>query len=361
VTVVGVGRDDRRGRQASASGSPHDRPAGTARPLPGLTPGSRTTVHALGVGPQGRPAATSGPYRVGMTTLTFAEPAPAGISTGQTRSGQPVRLLPTVIRYPEVASPATESRPRAARAAAVGAFPLIVFSQGYDVPAEAYSALLKAWTMAGYVVADPTYPLTDPSTPGGVDEADIVNHPADLRFVISALIAAARDPRSPLHDLLDARRVAIIGHSDGGDVSLAVAANSCCRDAEVKAATILSGAELSAFGGSYYGLGSVPLLVVQGSADTVNIPGCSAQLYDHAPAPKYYLDVPGAGHQPPYLDPGQTRSDVANAVIAFLNEYLKREPSRLQALSRTGRLPGGETITSASTLLDTSTDCPGAP
>ena len=35
--------------------------------------------------------------------------------------------------------------------------------------------------------------------------------------------------------------------------------------------------------------------------------------------------------------------------------------ARLQALSRTGRLPGGETITSASTLLDTSTDCPGAP
>jgi len=47
---------------------------------------------------------------------------------------------------------------------------------------------------------------------------------------------------------------------------------------------------LSAFGAAYYASGSVPLLVVQGSADTVNSL-LQRQLYDEAPAPKYYLDI----------------------------------------------------------------------
>jgi predicted dienelactone hydrolase len=363
LAVLGVTDNGGRGRHAPVSGksSPHDRSAATAkRPGPGATPGRRNQAPAAVATRRSRSAASAGTYRVGMTTLTVVEPAPARVTTGRTGGGQPVRLLPTVIRYPEPATPATRSGPRAV-GTAPGPFPLVVFSQGYDIAAEAYSALLRAWARAGYIVADPTYPLTDPSASASVDEADIVNHPADLRFVISSLIAAGRDPRSPLHGLVDPGQVAIIGHSDGGDVSLAVAANSCCRDAEVKAAVILSGAELSAFGGSYYGSGSVPLLVVQGSADTVNIPGCSAQLYDQAPAPKYYLDLPGAEHQPPYLDAGQTRIDVADAVIDFLNAYLKQRRSRLLALSRRSRLPGGETIASLPVLPDASTYCPGAP
>jgi predicted dienelactone hydrolase len=211
------------------------------------------------------------------------------------------------------------------------------------------------------VVADPTYPLTDPSAPGGVNETDILNHPADLRFVISSLLAAARNPHSPLYGVLDPHGVGIIGHSDGGDVSLAVAANSCCHDPRVKAAVILSGAELSAFGGRYYASGSIPLLVVQGAGDTVNVPGCSAQLYDEAPAPKYYLDIPGAQHEPPYLDPTPARTGVARAVISFLDAYLKNRPARLTSLVRVGRMPAGETITSTRVLAGAGTYCPGAP
>jgi predicted dienelactone hydrolase len=362
LAILGVTGNDDHGPPAPVPGqaSRHDRSAATAKgPHPGAVP-ARQSPSRVPVGARrGRSSASVGTYRVGMTRLTFAEPAPAAIATGQSRTGQPVRLLPTVIRYPEAAGTPTDSASSAAGATA-GRFPLVIFSQGYDISAEAYAALLKAWAEAGYVVADPTYPLTDPSTPGGVDEADITNHPADLRFVISSVIAAGRDSRSPLHDLVDPRQVAIIGHSDGGDVSLAVAADSCCKDAAVKAAVILSGAELSAFGGSYYTPGSVPLLVVQGSADTVNIPGCSAQLYDQAPAPKYYLDIPGAEHQPPYLDPGVTRTDVARAVTAFLDAYLRHRPARLQAISRAGRLPGGETITSLPVLPNAGAYCPGA-
>ncbi len=288
---------------------------------------------------------------VARFTLTLSEPSKASIATGRSASGQPVRVLPTVVRYPIAGTGAGGAH-----------FPLVVFSQGFDEPGEVYSGLLNAWARAGYVVATPIYPLTDPSSPAGVSESDIVNHPADLRFVISSLRAAAAERHSPLHSVLDPRVVAVAGHSDGGDVSLAVAANSCCRVTAVKAAMILSGAELAAFGGTYYTHdGSVvPLLVTQGSGDIINVPRCSTELYDQAPPPKYYLDITGAQHLPPYTDPGPTRRGIELVTIAFLNAFLKHRPAAL-ARARS-QLPRGETLTSEATAPGPPGEgCPGAP
>ena len=282
--------------------------------------------------------------------MTLSEPSQSSIATGQSALGQPVRDLPTVVRYPIV-------RPRTARSR----FPLVVFSQGFDEPAQAYSGLLNSWAGAGYVVAAPTYPLTDPSAPGGVNESDIVNHPADLRFVISALRATSRNPESPLRSVLNPSEVAIAGQSDGGDVSLAVAVNTCCRDTAVKAAMILSGAELRAFGGTYFpSHTTIPLLVTQGSADAINIPGCSTQVYDQAPPPKYYLDIIGAPHLPPYIDPGPMRRGIELVTIAFLDDFLKHRPGPLAHAP--SRLPRNETLTSAGAAPGANGQgCPGAP
>ncbi len=331
-------------------------PTSSPSTSPTTTAPTTTATHSTSGSP-----ATGAPYRVGITSMTLTEPAAAAIATGHSASGAPIRTLPTIVRYPARGNPDSGTHPGAIPAARGRPFGLIVFSQGYDVSAESYAWLLTAWARAGYVVADPTYPLTDPATPGGVNEEDIVNHPGDLRFAISALVAAAQDPQSMLHGLIDASRVGIVGHSDGGDVSFAVAANSCCQDAHVKAAVILSGAELAAFGGSYDHTGHVPLLVVQGSADTINIPGCSAQIYTEAGQPKYYLNIAGAEHQPPYLNPGPQRGGVARAVTAFFDAYLARRPAALHALVRHGTVAPTETITSGDLPPGTSTACPGAP
>ena len=330
--------------RAASRASRADRQPGSA-----AAPVSRT--------PQPVPAHT-GPYAVGLRYLRILEPASSGIANATTLSGQPARLLSTTIRYPAVGGSLTSEQPGARAAVAAGPFPLIVFSQGYDTPVAAYAGLLDAWTRAGYVVAAPTYPDTDPTAPGGVDESDIVNHPRDLRFVISALMSQARRPGDPLAHLVNGQQIAVAGQSDGGDVSLAVAANGCCRDAAVKAAVILSGAELPSFGGNYYSSGSPPLLVVQGDSDTINLPGCSAALYDQAPVPKYYVDLLGAPHLPPYVDPGRVRNYVATTVIDFLDYYLKSHSAGLRTLRRTGGLPGVATLTSAPRLAGRSTYCP---
>ncbi len=285
-----------------------------------------------------------GPFPVAETTLTLTEPASASADPG---GGS--RSLPTVVRYP------------VGGARAAGPLPLVVFSQGFDVTPGAYAALLHAWASAGFVVAAPTYPDTDPDSVGGPDESDIVNHPGDLRFVIGALLGGATDRSSPLHGLVDPHEVAVVGQSDGGDVSLAVAGNSCCRDPSVDAAVILSGAELSSFGGSYFSSSAVPLLVVQGSADTINVPACSAQIYDAAPAPKWYLDLVGAEHLPPYLDPGPVREGVARVVTAFLQATLQRRRSAFAQLVRSGNLGAGLRLSDGSQAPPAAGSCPGAP
>ncbi len=327
----------------TGTGSRHPPAAGT-----GTGPTSRShrslSTHTKTLAPT-RSRVLRGPFPVTRTTLGLLEPASASAAP---EDGS--RQLPTVVRFPDV--PASEH---------AGPFPVIVFSQGFAEPAGAYAGLLTAWAAAGFVVAAPTYPHTDPDAPGGPDERDIVNHPADLRYVIDALTRAATSRSSRLRGLIDPRELAVVGQSDGGDVSLAVADNSCCRDSAVRAAVILSGAELGSFGGRYFAPGAKPLLVVQGTADTINAPACSALIYDQARQPKYYLDLIGAQHLPPYLDPGPVRHDVAGVVTAFLAAFLERRRSGLRRLEVRSALSRGVRLSHGRNAPVPEGVCPGAP
>ncbi|HVA07074.1 MAG TPA: hypothetical protein VNG12_10075 [Acidimicrobiales bacterium] len=310
-----------------------------------LKPSDTSTSHATG-----SPEVTVvGTYRVGTTNLDITEAtSPAGGMS---------RVLPTVVWYPEHQA-GNWSAPDLAHAP----YPLLVFSQGYDLSVSAYAGLLEDWASAGFVVAAPTYPDTDPSDPAALDENDIVNHPADLRFVITTLLGDARAPGSVLSGLVNAAEIGLVGHSDGGDVSLAVAANSCCRDARVKAAAILSGAELTAFGGRYFAGNTVPLLVVQGSADTINVPACSAQIYDAARPPKYYLDLVAAMHEPPYTEPGTTDQEVvAKITTEFFDAELAGQSTAIGTILADGDVIGATQITDSASAPPSSGTCPGAP
>lgn len=292
---------------------------------------------------------------MGTLSLTLREPW-----------GTTVRVLPTTVYYPAAGRPGGAPAAGAAPLRAAGPFPLVVFSEGYAIAPQAYGALLDAWAAAGYVVAAPVYPFTDPAEPGGLNESDIVNHPADLRYVITTLLAMSRTHGGDLAGLVRPQEIAVIGHSDGGDVSLATVANTCCTDPRITAAVLLSGAELASFSGQYFaGPRAVPLLVVQGTADTVNPPSCSLQIYDAAPSPKDYLSLFGMSHTGAYLPAGPARAVVERVTIDFLNAYLKGSSSALGRLARDGNVPGLAALTSASRvsarLAPPTGPCPGAP
>ncbi len=297
------------------------------------------------------PLGVAGSYAVGATSLSIVEPGTTGTAG---------RSLPTTVFYP-VGGVTTGGDTGAQPDRTHSPYPLLVFSQGYDLSVQAYAALLTDWASAGFVVAAPTYPHTDPSDRGALDENDITNHPADLRDVITTLLDAAQGSGALLSGLIDTNEIGVVGHSDGADVTLAVAADTCCQDPRVKAAVILSGAELASFGGRYVFSGGVPLLVAQGSADTINLPACSAQIYNAAENPKYYLDLLGASHEPPYADPGPDQQIVAKVTTDFFDAELAGQASARGAMATDGNVGERSSLTAGAVSPQAIGACPGAP
>jgi dienelactone hydrolase len=299
-----------------------------------------------------RPRVTPiGTYSVATTSLTVTVPG-LPLTDGQ---------LPTTIWYPVPKGPSL--RPHHAHRG----FPLLVFSEGYDQPVSSYSALIVDWASAGFVVAGPTYPHTAPSEPTSLDRSpsEFGHHPTDLRAVITAMLAAGRGSGGVLAGKIDAAEIGVVGHSDGGDVSLAVADNSCCRDTAVRAAAILSGSEYKYFGGQYFAPGTPkgpPLLVVQGTNDpTYNPPACSTQLYDAASAPKYFLDLLGATHLDPYENATPWENVVATVTTDFFDAELAGEKAALTTMLTSGTVAQVSQLTEGPSAPIATGDCPTAP
>lgn len=315
------------------------------------TTSTTTTTIATSSTTTAPPAMTPiGTYGVETTSLTVTVP---GLPPTDNE-------LPTTVWYPVTASTPGDHRTEQR------GYPLLVFSEGFAQPVASYAALIGDWASAGFVVAGPTYPHTAPSTPTTLDRApsELGHHPTDLRAVITALLGADRTRGSVLSGKIDASEVGLVGQSDGGDVSLAVADSSCCRYSGVKAVAILSGAEYRYFGGQYFSAGTPPgppLLVVQGSEDTVNPPVCSAQIYDAAAPPKYYLDLLGATHLGPYEDATSWQAVVAQVTTDFFDADLAGERGALTRIYRDGNVANVAQLTTAPTGPPATGSCPTAP
>jgi fermentation-respiration switch protein FrsA (DUF1100 family) len=269
--------------------------------------------------------------------MTFIEPP----HTGPTGEQLGRRALATVVRYP-LARPAHAGRP------APGRFPLLVFAPGFTECPGPYGRLLHAWASAGYVVAGISFPRTGCRAGAGAFEADLVNQPADMSYVITRLLALDRRPHSLFSGLLDRHEVAAAGQSDGGDTVAALAAGSCCADRRLAAAAVLSGAEWPPMPGRYFTRRAPPMLFAQGSADTVNPPWTSAQLYraDAARA-RFYLDLFGATHTVPYFGANPVEQIVARVTLAFFNRYVLGRRGAAAVMTARGNVPGRARLASA--------------
>jgi dienelactone hydrolase len=233
------------------------------------------------------------------------------------------RALPTYVRYP--------TRGRAP-------LPLIVFAHGFALRPSVYARLLDTWARAGYVVAAPVFPVERPSAPGGPDQSDLLNEPADISFVISRLTA----PTGPLRGLVDPKRVVLAGHSDGAVAALAAAYDRRFRDPRIDAAMILSGAAPRGFTSAP--AGSPPLLAVQGTLDRINAPSVTADYYRLIRRPKFLLWLLRASHLPPYTTDDRWAAVVERATTAFLDHYVRGAP--LRRLIAAGREAGVARTTS---------------
>jgi len=271
---------------------------------------------------------------VGQRLVTFVEPGRT-VRTGQVLGP---RTLVTGLWYP------LGSRP------AAGPFPLIVFAPGFLKCAGSYADLLRSWASAGYVVAAVNFPRTNCHLGSAAYEPDLVNQPADVSYLLSRLLGLDAQPGNVLSGLLNRDEIAAAGQSDGGDTVAVLVANGCCIDHRLKTAVVLSGAEWPPMPGRYFADGAgqtPPMIFVQGSADTINPPWTSLQLYqaDTAPA-RYYLDLFGASHMGPYTGTNPAEQLVARVTLAFFDRYLLGQAGALATMTRDGNVSGAAALVS---------------
>jgi dienelactone hydrolase len=312
---------------SGCAGQPEHGAANPSRSAVSTRPDTRASASA--------PATTAavggdGSYRTAERQVTFTEPAhagPAGQFLGQ-------RTLVTQIWYPLARG-------------APGPFPLLLFAPGFLQCAMAYSHLLRAWASAGYVVAAVNFPRTNCDLGTEAYEADLVNQPQDMSYVLTRLLALSARSGDSFSGMLDPDEIGAAGQSDGGDTVAALAANTCCIDRRLKAVAVLSGAEWPPMPGRYFPGGASPMLFTQGSADVVNPPWASLQLYraDSAGV-RYYLDLFGASHLIPYEGTNPVERRTARVTLAFFDRYVLGQADALATMTRDGNATGAAALVS---------------
>ena len=301
----------------------------TSTPLP-----PTTIAAAPATTPPTAPAASGPPYAVGVQRITLQDPSRPTNARGPTPASNS-RTLPVAVRYPATGSASgseTEGAP-----AASGTFPLVVFAHGFDISAADYNEFTRDLAAQGFIVAAPDFPLSSRAFPGPPTQADIDNQARDVSFVIASL---ASGPGLPplLSGHVAATEAGVVGHSDGGATVARVASNSCCFDARVGAAVILSGDEGQS-GGQWGVAGAPPMLLLQGTNDGINPWSLTQRLYDDAATPKWLVSIAGADHLAPYIS-GAQEDTIVDLVAGFLRARLQ-DAARLaqaEALANTGGL-----------------------
>jgi dienelactone hydrolase len=276
------------------------------------------------------------PYAVGLRSYTFVDTSRATPPNGSF-PGMPTRTLPTLLVYPAKGDPAGSAVENAPPVERGKGFPLLVFSHGSGGSSMSrFVELTERLVREGFVVAAPTFPLSSADAPGGPTGVDNVNQPGDVSFVITQVLALARDDRT-IGKTVDRHEIGAIGNSLGAVTTLGVATNSCCLDPRIDAAVSLWGAEFPFPNGSFFSEPTPPLMLVHGTADERLPYGGSVIAYEHAPSPKAFLTLEEAPHNPffpPWHDP------MIRSVIDFLDGFLDHDPQALRRLPRDGNVTG---------------------
>jgi hypothetical protein len=141
----------------------------------------------------------------------------------------------------------------------------------------------------------------------------------------------------PLAGLVDREEIGAAGHSNGAITVLGLVANTCCRDARVKAAVVMAGTTEGFGSGTYELPAAPPLLLVHGTADEL-VPYRSAVLvFDQARGPKGLLTIHGGSHQSAAgLSVGSSAAVVASTTD-FFGAYLRhdsREAARIESAGK---------------------------
>lgn len=295
----------------------------------GAGPGSTTSTTALGAGVTvTAPVVPPGGFEVATHTETLVDdtrPTQDLPDTGVPPSDS--RTLVTTFTYPD----------------APGRFPLLVFAHGHNGHPRKFSELFAAWAAAGFVVAAPTFPLSNDEVPGRATVFDLASQPGDMSFVISESLRLAGEPGSFLQGRVNPEEIAVGGLSLGGATAYQVAFDDCCLDPRVDAVMALeaphpdtSGLDLAS---------GLPLLVMHADQDPVIPFTQGEEAFAAAAAPKYFVTIHEAAHASPYEDtPDPADAMVIDTTTAFWRLYVAHDAGAAVDLSEAARVQGLTTV-----------------
>jgi dienelactone hydrolase len=292
---------------------------------------------AVGVIPAAPPSAAAEPPAVGVHTMTFVDKTratPADVVAGITPADE--RRLPTTIYYPakrKVSADGEATRDAPPRG---GRYPIVLFAGGAPSEPSDYASLLQDWAAAGYVVVAPQFPVSSYAGPDDVAYADLPRQSGDFRFVLKRVLAL--DAKKAGIPNVDGGRIAVAGHSFGGQTALSLVAK-CCREPKVDAALVLAGVTNAPDG--------PPLQKLRGPALFVHARNDRAVAY--TPTLETCASVGGwkrmltvedlrglRAHLEPYVGDGESSEIVRPATVDFLDGRLRDDAAARRRLSRAG-------------------------
>ena len=228
-----------------------------------------------------------------------------------------------------------------------------------------------AWASAGYVVAAPTYPLSNinvalppqgsPSRVAGFH--DVSNQVLDAKLVIDKILEADRTGQlvaGSTRKLINEKRIGASGHSLGGITTYGLVYRTCCLDNRIKAAIPMSAcAGVVANPSAYFGGTPTPLLIAHSDTDAEISYRFAVQAYGQAKAPKQLLTFFGADHNIPFTgnvpprSPPSTTTEVEvlkHTTVDFWDRYLKDDQKALARLGHDAAAQGVNLVSVSNTF-----------
>lgn len=249
-----------------------------------------------------------GPNEVGTTTFALADgrrvvawyPAAASAKQAPDETFDIASLLSPALQ----AKIPADKRPQYDIAAHPGAapadggpYPLVLFSHGYAGFPEQSADLVTHLASWGFVVVAPDH--VERSLDGLLGAAaKSVAKSTDERVLQATLdqtVTESQRQGSPLHRLVDAGKVSVLGHSAGASAAYQLAGTDK-RIRSFIAYSIGFGDDDGTTTTSPPPVPKVPGLVMRGSADGIIAPARSKQVYDGMQTPKELATFGGAGH-----------------------------------------------------------------